>query len=122
MSDAKNKDRRRWLRISMRAVHLGGISGIVGGSWLEAEAAQLQPWLLAMLLSGSVLLLTEIDTGRPYLPEMRAQLMIVKGLLLAAAVWLPGWRLVLLLAVIGLSAVVSHMPGRLRHLRIFDRT
>ena len=105
----------------MRALHVGGLSGVVGGTWLGADPTALTPWLFATLSSGAVLLLTEIYAGRPYLPELRAHVMIAKALLLAGAVWLPGLRLGLLLAVIALSAIVSHMPGRLRHLRPFDR-
>lgn len=76
-------------------------------------------WLALTALTGTVLLATDLLRARPYFPELHAQLILAKFVVLAGAAFLPSWRVTLLFVAIGISGIVSHMPGRFRHYRPF---
>jgi len=107
------------VRITARTVHVMGVVGLVGGLLFSVPAPRLLVWLTLTALTGTVLLATDLLRTRPYFPELHAQLVLAKFVLLAAAVMLPTLRVALLFAAIGISGVVSHMPARFRHYRPF---
>lgn len=114
-----NQGPRRWFRISMRTVHIASIVGLVGGVLFAVPLERLSSWAAATVLSGSLLIATDLADDRPYLRELRAMAMLLKLAILAVAYFVAPWRMVLLFAVIAISSVVSHMPGRLRYHRPF---
>jgi hypothetical protein len=104
----------RWLRIGLRSVHLVAVSVWVGASAFAPQTAQLQQWFGLLLLSGLLLLATDLRHGLGVLREVRGASMVVKLALLCLLPFVDA-RLPLLLVVVMLSAIVSHMPGRYRY-------
>ena len=108
-------DWRRWLRISFRSSHILCISVLVGGHFFATPAHALRPWLYAVIGTGAGLWATDLGQGWEYLREVRAVTVLVKLALVASVAWLWDWRVPILFAVVLLSGVVSHMPGRYRY-------
>ena len=106
---------RRWLRISFRTLHIATICGVVGGVLFGGDDATMKPWLVGVVLSGGIIMATDLYDDDPYLREVRGMTIVVKLLLLAVALWLPASRAWLLFLVVGVSGVLSHAPSRLRH-------
>jgi hypothetical protein len=113
--EAASFDWRRWLRIASRSSHLLCIAVLVGGHFFAAPADRLGPWLYAVIGTGAVLWATDLGQGWQYLREVRAVTVMVKLALVASVAWLWDWRVPILFAVVLLSGVVSHMPGRYRY-------
>jgi hypothetical protein len=110
----RGKGAVRWLRISLRSVHLTAVSVWLGASVYAPDTASLPEWLALVVVSGVLLVGTDLRDGLGVLREVRGAAILVK-LALLAALPLLSTRLPLLLAVVALSAVVSHMPGRYRY-------
>lgn len=108
-------DLLRWFRISCRTAHLAGMCGLVGGLLFGVAAASLPPWLVATVLSGGLLAATDVYEEGPYFTEIRGAAMVLKLMLLVVAWAVPAACTGLLFAVIVLSSVVSHAPGKVRH-------
>jgi hypothetical protein len=106
---------RRWLRIVARTAHIlsGGV--LVGGHLLAVAPDPLRPWLYGTLTSGALLWATDLGQGLGYLREVRALTVLLKIALVAAAAVAWEARVPLLVAVVLVSGVVSHMPGRYRY-------
>jgi len=112
---------RRWLRTTLRTAHIATFGVLLGGVVLEVPYARYELWLYAAAVSGALLTATFLVEARPYWSEVRGVALLIKlaGLVLAATA-LSRFSAIILLAVVALSAVVSHMPGRWRHRNVFS--
>jgi hypothetical protein len=108
-------DWRRWLRIGCRTTHLLCMAMLVGGHFFAQAADTLRPWLYGTIATGAGLWATDLGQGWQYLREVRAMTVLLKLVLVASVAWLWDWRVPMLFAVVLLSGVVSHMPGRYRY-------
>lgn len=117
MSDERRRrpDLRRWFRISCRSLHLLTMGVLVGGHVWGATAEDLRPWLVGVVLSGAGLMATDVFQNVGYLREVRGAVQLAKIALVAAVALLWEYRVAVLVAVVVLSGVVSHMPGRYRY-------
>ncbi len=105
----------RWFRILCRTIHIATLAVVVGGVMFGATGEQLGIWTGGVVLTGMILMTTDLLGTDPYLRLVHGMAMVVKLVMLGLAVWLVGLRLPLLFAVIVLSGVVSHMSGKYRH-------
>ena len=112
---------RRITRAVLRAAHIlaGGV--LLGGYVFSAPGPLLSAWWYATLISGLLLLATDLHASCAALVEVRGMAVVAKvGLLLlvpaagAHAVWVLGIVLIV-------GAVSSHLPGRYRHRALFLR-
>ncbi len=106
---------RRWFRISCRTVHILTIAVLVGGHYFDTPAASLRPWLYGVIASGGILMATDVISSLHYLREVRGAAIVFKMAMVASVAWLWDHRVPILFAVIVLSGIVSHMPGRFRY-------
>lgn len=112
---------QRWLKISLRTLHLLGTAGAGGGYLYGAPADAWLPWLWLTVTSGAALVGIEIWSDPGWLIQVSGLAILAKLALLGAAAHLPalaGW---LLAAVIIISGVISHAPARVRHYSILHR-
>jgi len=109
---------RRNIRITLRTLHIlsGGV--LLGGHVFNQPVEALHLWLIATVLSGLLLLLTDLYASAAILFELRGVVGILKIslLLLVPIFWQQ--RIFILMLVLIIGAVSSHMTGRLRHRRV----
>ena len=114
---------RRWARTTLRTLHIATFGVLLGGVVLAVPYARYELWLIAAAASGALLTVTFLIEARPYWSEVRGIALLIKlTALLLAITALSRFSAWLLLGVVALSAVVSHMPGRWRHLNVFGAT
>jgi hypothetical protein len=118
-SDGKASPARRWIRISSRTLHIATLSAVVGGTLFAASSEALRPWWIGLALSGLVLVATDLYSDKPYLHEVRGVAIMLKLVALGSMVVFDALEVWGLMALIALSAVVSHMPSKLRHRRLW---
>jgi hypothetical protein len=112
LSRIKPVERRRWLGIAIRTVHLAGVALLAAQLYGAAEAAA-GGWLT--LLSGLALLVVERSDGRLHLDELAGAWALGKLVLVGAGLAWPAAALPLFWSILVVSALVSHAPRRLRH-------
>ncbi len=106
---------RRWVQIGLRTVHIASFSVLVGGHVFAVEADSLRPWLYAAIASGGALVVSQLDIGWLWFRQLRGVAIAVKlGLLGIIPFWWSA-RVPLLVAIIVISSLSSHMPGRYRY-------
>lgn len=112
---------RRGVRTVLRAAHIltGGV--LVGGVLFDQPPEVLTPWAHGTLVSGFLLLATDLYASLAILCEVRGVNVLAKLGLTALVPVFWGARLELLTAALLLGAVSSHMPGRYRHRVLFLR-
>lgn len=106
---------QRWIKISLRTLHLMGTAGL-GGAYLYSAPAE--DWLVYFWLTiatGICMSLLECWSNAIWLLQIRGIAIGVKLLVLLAIGLIEGASLPLFLLVIGISGVVAHAPGSLRY-------
>ena len=103
---------RRWLNLSLRTIHLGGIV-LLGAALLGAGEIAPGAWLT--LLSGLGMFAGDAWANPAHLREVAGVGVLLKLLMVAAMAVQPGWALALSWATLAISALLSHAPGALRH-------
>jgi hypothetical protein len=107
----------RWVDIGLRCAHLVGVAGIGGGFLLTLEQDQRLAFWHLTLVSGVLLSLRYLWSSAAWLLQLKGLAIMFQLVLLALALGLPTWRGSLFIAVIVLSGLIAHAPGRVRGLR-----
>ena len=117
MGDVRKKgiDLRRWFRISCRSLHLLTTGVLVGGHVWGAPAEALRLWLIGAVLTGAGLMATDVVQNIGYLREVRGATQLLKVAMVTSVALVWDYRVAILFAVVLISGVVSHMPGRYRY-------
>lgn len=107
---------KRWLNLSLRTVHIGGLV-LLGAALLGNAGAQAS----AMVVVASGLGMFAIDTwaNPAHLRETAGFGVLVKLLLVALMALQPGWALPLFWLVLVISTILSHAPAHFRHRQLF---
>ena len=114
-------DAKRWIKISLRTLHLLGVLGVGGGLLFGVEKALwLNYWWLA-LASGVLMMLMDAVANPVWIVQVRGLVIILKLVLLVFLGRNPGWDKLLLVAIVIMSAVISHAPGKLRYYSFYHR-
>ncbi len=114
-SPQRNFKGQRWVRISLRTAHLISTAFMVGGT-AQGYAPTDQPAALwATLVSGLLFIALEVFNTGVWLFQVKGLAVMVKVLLLAAAVAAPGSGVTLLVIAIVIGGISSHMPGKYRY-------
>lgn len=112
---------RRALKTSLRTLHIFAAGTFLGGHIFAVSSTQLEPWLWATVLSGLLITMTDLHASFAVLGELRGIAVLVKLLLVLAVPVFWDARVALLIAALVIGAVISHMPGRYRHIQVFLR-
>jgi hypothetical protein len=86
---------------------------------MELESWQAYWWL--SVVTGVLIVAIDALTNRVWLIQVRGLAVYLKLVLLACLWKFPAWDVELLMAIIVLSAVISHAPSRLRYYSIYHR-
>jgi hypothetical protein len=103
---------KRWLKISLRSIHLVGISGVFATALTSNDF--IIYWVLASL-SGLGLLALEALTNLIWFIQIRALVMYVKFSLLTVIYFYPLYAWHILVIIILLSGLISHAPSSVRY-------
>ncbi len=106
------------IRIFFRSLHILAIGVLLGGHVFNQPISILEPWLWAAVITGSIILLTDLHSSFAVLFELRgiAILLKITMLLLIPVFWEQ--RVAILVVILFIGAISSHLPKRYRH-RIF---
>ena len=112
---------KRWLKISLRTVHLLAVAGVGGGILFGLEKQLwIDYWWLA-LVSGALMMLMDIVANPVWIIQVRGLVILIKLILLAMLGSYPDWDRFLLAVIIIISAVISHAPGKVRYYSFYHR-
>ncbi len=106
---------RRGLKVLFRAAHVLSAGILTGAYVLDAGAPLRTPWLVWAIASGALILLLDLYESAVFLLQVRGLVVIGKiGLLLALPLFErhAAWVLAALVVV---SVVFSHAPGKIRY-------
>ena len=106
---------RRSVRIILRTLHILTAGILLGGHVFSQPASALELWLWLTVISGLILLATDVHASLALLIEVRGIAALTKILLLILASIFQEIIIPVLVFVIIISVVVSHMPKRYRH-------
>ena len=105
----------RWLRTSLRTLHLIAVGALYGGHLYAVDATRLRPALFSVLLTGGLLVCFEAWQSRVWLVQLRGVATFLKFGLLAAIGLAPDLTVALLTLALVVGSISSHMPGRWRY-------
>jgi hypothetical protein len=105
----------RWLRTSLRTLHLIAAGALYGGCLYSVDVARLQPALHSVLLTGGLLACFEVWQSRIWLVQLRGVATFLKLGLLAGIGFAPNLTVALLTLALVIGSVSSHMPGGWRY-------
>ena len=107
--------RARWLRTSLRTLHLIAVGALYGGHIYAVDATRLRPALFSVLLTGGLLVCFEAWQSRVWLVQLRGVATFLKFGLLAAIGLAPDLTVALMTLALVIGSISSHMPGRWRY-------
>jgi len=110
---------KRWTKICLRTLHLLAVVGVGGGILFELEKGfWINYWWLA-LSSGALMMLMDMISNRVWLLQIRGLAILLKLILLAILGVYSAWDSYILIAIIIISAIISHAPGKLRYYSVY---
>ncbi len=110
---------QRWVDISLRTLHLVGLSGAGYGFLGAGDNFEWRPFLLLTVLSGTAMMLISIWSNGIWLLQLRGQTILLKLGLLGLILIQPDCHAELFIAVIVLSGLISHAPANTRYYSVF---
>lgn len=112
------KHRPGWIRatdILMRAVHIAAGGVLFGGAVFAVPFSQLISWHRGAVASGIILVLLGISQSRNWPHQVRGVMVMAHVAVLGLVHLCPEYRAPIVATALLLGAVVSHMPGDIRH-------
>jgi len=103
---------KRWLKISLRSLHLVGVAGVFASAFMNIALPHY--WLL-LILSGLGLLLLESLSNILWFIQIRAIVMYLKFILLTILYYYPAYAWYCMVSMILLSGAISHAPSNIRY-------
>lgn len=110
---------KRWVKISLRTIHLVGISGTGSGIFYGLDYSLWMPFHCLLLISGILYMLLELFSNAVWLVQLRGLLILLKLFLLTLIPIFPDIEGFLFIMIIIISSVVSHAPGNFRYFSPF---
>lgn len=106
---------RRTIRILFRALHIMTAGVLLGGHIFNQPVLILEPWLWATVITGTIILLTDLHSSLAILFEIRGIAILFKIVLLLLIPVFWEQRIPLLICILLIGAISSHLPKRYRH-------
>ncbi len=111
--------RSRWLRISLRTLHLIAFGAFYGGHVFNVDDRALFPALIAVVGTGIAFLLFEVWRAPVFLIQVRGLATYAKLALLFASYWFLDYQVAILTVVAIIGSLVSHVPASIRYYVLF---
>jgi len=112
---------KRWVKITIRTMHLIAVSGVGAGVFFGVGDGALIGFIHATWLTGAAFVALELWSNGVWLFQLRGWAVLVKLLLVVALVKFEQQRLLLFLAIMVISGVISHAPGSVRYYSLLHR-
>lgn len=112
---------RRAIRTVLRTLHILATGVLLGGHIFGQSKEQLIGWLVGSIVSGGLLLATDLHSSFALLFQVRGLLTILKLLLVAMVFVFWQGRVPLLILALVIGGIGSHMPGKMRYRLVFLR-
>ena len=109
---------KRWVKISLRTLHLIGVAGVGAGVFFHVPHYQWQGFFILISLSGILLILLEVWGNGIWLIQLRGVFLYIKIIFLLCIPLLPAYESIILIIVIGLASIISHAPGDVRYFSV----
>lgn len=110
---------KRYISLTLRGLHLVGVAGVAGLFIYQLPFEQWRIYGLLALVTGVLMMAMEIWGDGVWLFQLRGQAVLLKLLLLAAALVWPATAALNFILIILLSAFFSHAPGKIRYYSIW---
>jgi hypothetical protein len=106
---------RRSVRTMLRAIHVLTASILLGGYVFNQSVVVLEPWLWGTVISGILILVTDLHASFTVLFEVRGIAVLIKAILLMLIAVFWEERILLLISALVIGVISSHMPKQYRH-------
>lgn len=110
---------RRTLRIVSRSLHIMTAGVLLGGHIFNQPVEILEPWLWATVITGMIILLTDLHASLTILFELRGIAVLIKISLLFLIPFFWDQRVVILICILLIGGISSHLPKCYRHKLFF---
>lgn len=110
---------QRWVKITVRTIHLIGIAGIGGGLLYPSPEPFWKPFMVVTILSGIAFVSLEIWSNGVWIIQVRGWAIFTKLIILLYLFASTGHEMLLTFAIIIISGIISHAPGNLRYFSVF---
>ena len=114
------KDARAW-NIALRTAHIATMGVLLGGHAFDAPESALRGWLVASVLTGIGLAVSEAGWHLLWFHQLRGLITLSKLLLLALVPVFWEHRMVLLFLIVIMASIGAHMSARLRYYSVVYR-
>ena len=114
----RNFPGQRWIRISLRSLHLLFMGLLLGGVAQGLPMSQLPVAYWGTIATGGLFALLDLYNTTVWIFQIKGWVVMAKIFLMAAAGQTEAWSLWLLGSAVILGGVSSHMPGNLRYYSI----
>lgn len=111
----------RLSKTSLRAVHVAALMGAGSGFLFQLESSLWQPWWLAAMISGGLLMIWEIWRSPLWLVQLKGACTIAKLGLVGLCYPLPSLAPYLFISVALISVFIAHGPSQFRHYSLWHR-
>ena len=108
----------RWVKISLRTLHLIGVAGIGAGAFFHVPHYQWQGFSILTSLSGILFILLEVWGDGIWLIQLRGVFLYIKIIFLLCIPLLPAYESIILIIVISIASIISHAPGDVRYFSV----
>jgi hypothetical protein len=109
---------RRLSKVMVRTIHLIGIAGLFGNAMMGISESI---YITLAIISGVVLTLMEIYSGRIWFVQLRGVSLYLKLMLLLVIHYYPGSTIPCLIIIISISGFFSHAPSWIRYFSVIHK-
>ncbi len=103
----------------LRATHIACTGILLGGCIFSQPLSALEPWLIATVLTGLLIMTCDLHASLAVFFELRGLAVLLKtGLLLVIPVY-PQFSIPVLVVALFIGVFASHMPKQYRHKMLF---
>ena len=106
---------RRLIRSILRTVHILGGGVLIGAYLFEQSASSIHTWYACAVISGLLLLLTDLHASCALVFEWRGLAIMSKIGLMLALPAVPGYEVYILGAILTIGSLSSHLSRQFRH-------
>jgi uncharacterized membrane protein len=111
----------RPLRTTLRALHVLAFGAYYGGHVFSVTPERLLPALLAVVTTGILFMLFEIQRAPIWIHQLRGVCTYIKVALLICTAFFWEQRIWILTLIVVLGVVISHAPSRIRYYSLLHR-
>ncbi|MDH3974588.1 MAG: hypothetical protein OEV42_09960 [Deltaproteobacteria bacterium] len=109
----------RWLKISLRTLHLAGMAGMAGIFFSTPPNYHYYPFVILIYVTGFLFVAIELWSNGVWLIQLRGMAIYLKLVILSFLFALPGHEITMIIFLIIISGMISHAPADVRYYSIF---